>query len=178
MLLQRLVSCWLILLLIIPNLYVSLFLQLLKVQFALSLSESLAESSNVEPCFASTLVIEETKKAHMTHACCWFSRHLPNCGLLTSLNIETTLWKICNSVGISQVGIAAHGLRIVWPGPNSCETSSFKVRDKNEEKHVPQWCKLTINRLQLSISSQANHSFQRSDLYISRFPQKTSDGFR
>lgn len=47
MLLQRLVSCILILLLIIPNLYGLLFLQLLKVQFALSLSESLAESSNV-----------------------------------------------------------------------------------------------------------------------------------
>ena len=54
------------------------------------------------------LWLMKTKKTHMTHACCWFSRHLPNCGPLTSLNTETTLWKIY-SVGISQVGIAVMG---------------------------------------------------------------------
>ena len=56
-------------------------------------------------------------------------------------------------------------------------TAAKQVQSKGQ-KWGKTWCKLTINRLQLSISSQANHSFQRSDLYISRFPQKTSDGFR
>ena len=116
------------------------------------------------------LWLMKTKKTHMTHACCWFSRHLPNCGPLTSLNTETTLWKIY-SVGISQVGIAVMDGKLYGLDLTAAK-QVFKVRDKNEEKHVPQWCKLTINRLQLSISSQANHSFKRSDLYISRFPQK------
>lgn len=175
MLLQRLVSCLFILLLINPNLYRITALTIAKSSvctqsFRIS-GGKLKRNNHVLPLHLWLIKHDKTKKARMTVVDFLVTFQIVDYWLVWILKRHFERYILYYSVGISQVGIAVHGWKIVMAWTWQLQ-NKFKVSDKSEEKHVPQWCKLTINRLQLSISSLGNHSFKRSDLYISRFPQK------
>ena len=84
---------------------------------------------------------------------------LPNCGLLTSVNTETTLcWIFCWAFSSWN---CSSWMENVWAGPNSCE-----------EQHVPpQRCKLTTHT---SVSVSGSSFFQEVKSVHLKIPQKKS----